>query len=400
MQTPYTLVWLAALSCAINQPRKPEMRLASSPVNPTLRYISKYSSPEENTGLEASSPRALRHLRLGQGRYTSENMISLRPVGASSPSAVYLPSGASQYLINRGLTDSMRPSCWLPCPPHSAFLGDGLSVPAGPKIVFHVPAHANPPSPLTTLRSLLLDQAPVCLTSVVKLAKQLVRSVSFVHTCDLVHKNIRPDNILLFPTPHSSQRPLELGEAYLVGFSQFRGINSETGKFGDTAWHRNLYRHPARQGHGILDRYVMQHDIYSLGVCLLEIGIWQSFVWYPYVGGNAGKPGPAPSSSSLNALPGMALRLRNRLSDRDFERAHLPGTTSWIKDDLVLLAKQSLPRRMGLLYTDVVVDCLTCLDRGNDQFGGWDETGEKEDAVVIGVNFVERILGRIEEITI
>ena len=24
----------------------------------------------------------------------------------------------------------------------------------------------------------------------------------------------------------------------------------------------------------------MQHDIYSLGVCLLEIGLWRSFVYY------------------------------------------------------------------------------------------------------------------------
>jgi hypothetical protein len=25
----------------------------------------------------------------------------------------------------------------------------------------------------------------------------------------------------------------------------------------------------------------MQHDIYSLGVCLLEVGLWKSFIEYP-----------------------------------------------------------------------------------------------------------------------
>ncbi|KAK0719029.1 hypothetical protein B0T21DRAFT_374625 [Apiosordaria backusii] len=285
-------------------------------------------------------------------------------------------------------------------------------LPTGLKIVYHTPAHTDSLNLPTTLRCLLLEQRPVCLSSVVKLAKQLVRSVSFVHTCDLVHKNIRPENVLLFPPVLASQRPLELGEAFLVGFSQFRSINLETNRLGDTAWHRNLYRHPARQGLCILERYIMQHDIYSLGVCLLEIGLWRPLVWYPFVNdstlssqhpsnqGGLGKPVPRPSLSTPNPVPGSALQLRKQLSDRDFEYAHLPGVTSWIKEDLVMLARQSLPQRMGRLYTEVVVDCLTCLDDGNDRFGSWDEGKSKQDVVTVGVKFVERILGKIEEISV
>ncbi|KAK0663945.1 hypothetical protein QBC41DRAFT_234217 [Cercophora samala] len=265
------------------------------------------------------------------------------------------------------------------------------ATPPGRQIVYHTPVQADPLKPPTSLRNLLLSQRPVCLSSVVTLAKQLVRSVSFVHTCDLVHKNIRPDNILLFPTALASQRPLELGQAFLVGFSQFRSINLETNRLGDTAWHRNLYRHPARQGLCILERYIMQHDIYSLGVCLLEIGLWRSLVWYPSTS--------SPTASVSNPAPGFALQLRKHLCDRDFEHAHLPGATSWVKEDLVLMAQQSLPQRMGQLYTEIVVDCLTCLDDGNNWLGSWDET-HRQDLVVVGVKFVERILGKVEGITV
>jgi hypothetical protein len=59
-------------------------------------------------------------------------------------------------------------------------------------------------------------------------------------------------------------------------------------------WDRNVYRHPLRQGHDLTEKYRMQHDIYSLNVCLLEIGLWESFVEYVPEDG-----GPTRSSPSL-----------------------------------------------------------------------------------------------------
>jgi hypothetical protein len=43
-------------------------------------------------------------------------------------------------------------------------------------------------------------------------------------------------------------------------------------------WYKDVYRHPSRQGEHPEEEYVMKHDIYSLGVCLLEIGIWTSLI--------------------------------------------------------------------------------------------------------------------------
>ncbi|CAG8970828.1 hypothetical protein HYALB_00001616 [Hymenoscyphus albidus] len=58
-------------------------------------------------------------------------------------------------------------------------------------------------------------------------------------------------------------------------------------QLGDETIERNLYRHPSRQGAIPADEFIMQHDIYNLGVCLLEIGLWESFVTYDSNDSNA-----------------------------------------------------------------------------------------------------------------
>jgi len=83
-----------------------------------------------------------------------------------------------------------------------------------------------------------------------------------------------------------------------------------------------------------------------------------------------------------------------------------------VKDDLVKMTRRLLPRQMGELYTGVVLDCLTCLDEGNQIFGvlGGNDTavGEgkcgdsenKEERIVVGVRFVETILTKIAQISV
>lgn len=114
----------------------------------------------------------------------------------------------------------------------------------------------------------------------------------------------------------------------------------------------------------------MQHDIYSLGVYLLEIGLWESFVLFHDEGSN-------PSSSTVLAISHSAEKY-------EIEKRVL------VKDALVDLAKRRLPGRMGDKYTGIVVTCLTCLDESNTDFG---DNGEIEDAdgVLIGVRFIEKV---------
>ena len=95
------------------------------------------------------------------------------------------------------------------------------------------------------------------LTDRVKVAKKIATSVSFVHTLGYVHKNIRPEVILGFSRTSGTGSH----EVFLVSFENFRTVDSRTLKSGDSAWKKNLYGHPRRQGLNPNDICTMQHDI-------------------------------------------------------------------------------------------------------------------------------------------
>jgi hypothetical protein len=115
----------------------------------------------------------------------------------------------------------------------------------------------------------------------------------------------------------------------------------------------------------------MQHDIYSLGVCLLEIGLWRSFV----VQDDGGEFVPSPAL--LSSAPGPI---------SDVERVQGDG----LKDQLVALASSELPKWMGTSYSEIVRTCLTCLDPDNVDFGDEREF-EDEDGIVVGVRFIQKV---------
>ncbi|UKZ73156.1 hypothetical protein TrVFT333_000797 [Trichoderma virens FT-333] len=236
------------------------------------------------------------------------------------------------------------------------------------------------------MRHHLLHSIGISLTTVLNMARQLVSAVSYIHTCGWVHKNIRPETILILPEDNVTN-PSDLGSAYLLGFNSFRSVNFRTMRTGDEEWDRNLYRHPSRQGLSAQEDYIMQHDVYSLGVCLLELGLWESFVSYDGDVGDAKHENKQPSAS-------LGLGLDN------FQfQAEGSAVSSKIKDHLVNLARFKLPSRMGDKYTSVVVTCLTCLDQGNEDFGD-DEEMRDDDGILVGVRFIKKVLLRINEIAL
>lgn len=228
--------------------------------------------------------------------------------------------------------------------------------------IFQIPKElTNEPR---SLRSYLCLNFNHTLTDRFQLAKQLAKSISYVHTLGFVHKNIRPETVLGFPS-HKSK----VGSFFLVGFENIRLADGRTRKLGDSDWQKNLYRHPHRQGLSPAEVYNMQHDIYSLGVCLLEIGLWESFLSYE---NDAPAPVPAPA-------------LAVTLESPEFKRPAL------MKDHLIALAKRELATRMGERYEKIVVNCLTCLDEDNADFGNQSEF-EDPDGVLIGVKYIEKVL--------
>ena len=232
-----------------------------------------------------------------------------------------------------------------------------------------------------TLRQIMMERSAPSITQIVAVAKQVARAVSFFHACDFVHKSIRPENVLIFPPDPDSEPTNNLGLAFLVGYEQLRHAFFQTELRGDSAFQRNLYRHPQRQGIRAQERYIMQHDIYSLGVCLLEMGLWHSFVLY-----EKGQEQPELSAALGLEQPQDETELSN---DTSIALAN--------KDVLVQLAQSQLPQRLGDVYARVVLACLTCLDPGNQMFG--DEASlEDEDGVLVGVRFIEQILMELDRI--
>lgn len=199
-----------------------------------------------------------------------------------------------------------------------------------------------------------------------QLAKSLARSVAFLHSIRFVHKNISPDTCIVLQDGVSA-----LGTPFLVGFDRFRRVIRQTLRAGDDSWSKNLYRHPSRQGMNPEENYIMQHDIYSLGVCLLEIGLWTSFV--------------LTEAEDEEAEMGPILAARRIATAKD--RKMRPAETKAI---LIQTAKELLPPVIGIKFTDVVLACLTCLDREDNTFG---EGGEfkDEDGIFVGTRYVEKV---------
>lgn len=218
-----------------------------------------------------------------------------------------------------------------------------------------------------SLRSSLRDISKTdSLSDRFKLARDLTKSVGSIHTFGFVHKDIRPETILIMTKEASSS-----SAAFLVGFDSFRTAEGMTLRKGDLPWERCLYQHPSRMGSTPTEDFIMQHDIYSLGVCLLEIGLWENFVYYDERDSLLPNDGSPTSTTQSEFLGG----------DLDI---------TLFKERLLSLARTELKIRMGSRYSDVVVTCLTCLDPDNSDFGDEREF-QDADGLLVGVRYIEKV---------
>ena len=245
------------------------------------------------------------------------------------------------------------------------------------QLVFDVPLGFHSPK---SLRQRLQEEKDSTLDERFHLAQSLARAVLFVHTAGFVHKNIRPETILLF----SDASEAESNRPFLIGFERFRLAAAGTNLISDALWEQNLYRHTERQGTLAEKLYVMQHDIYSLGVCLLELGLWTSFVILPC--------SPGLKAPTL-PIPGSMLPIGNYLNLKDKRKAALE-----VKKTLVALAQEKLPFLMGNTYAEIVIACLTCLDRGAGNMFAERSEVDSEDGIIVGVYFIEKVFARLEGI--
>ncbi|KAH0847979.1 hypothetical protein FOPE_01795 [Fonsecaea pedrosoi] len=169
-------------------------------------------------------------------------------------------------------------------------------------------------------------------------------------TSPQVHKSLKSDNILILEGNQADAKhrfPYLIGSPYLVGFPYAR---QNTALSAPLAFQEasttgvDIYRHPGRQGVTPAERFSMCHDLYSLGVVLLEIGLWKAI------------------DEKLGDFQGK--------------------TPAEVKDKLLNMA-QHLSVVMGRKYRDIVLTCL--------------HIGENEE--VGSVRYVQEILGKLEELS-
>ena len=107
-----------------------------------------------------------------------------------------------------------------------------VKLPLDFKLIFSHPPNLHEPR---SLRCILSSGEQYPLEERLGLAKKLASSVLFVHTVHFVHKNIRPETIIVFKNEQS-----KIGAPYLAGFEQFRIEDGNTYRAGDDVWEHNL----------------------------------------------------------------------------------------------------------------------------------------------------------------
>lgn len=152
-----------------------------------------------------------------------------------------------------------------------------------------------------------------------KVAARLAKSIAAFHSDGWVHKSLRSESVVFFR--EASSKTLLVDLPYLVNFEYSRPQAAHTKLDYDDDYNRNLYRHPDRQGEPRIS-FNKLHDIYALGVVLLEIGLWQT-------------------------VPEMVKEVKFR-----------SGGQGSVQSILKQLTKRRLSHHMGPSYVEAVLSCI------------------------------------------
>ena len=221
-----------------------------------------------------------------------------------------------------------------------------------------------------------------------QLGRQLSEAVYSVHEAQLVHKNIRPETIIMLDSAVEDmtgrEDGLKLGLPFLTNWNMLRDKEDPSSRTGDDDWVRDVYRHPERQGLQPERRYNLNHDIYSLGVCLLVIGLWEPLILI--------KDGTA-KLCSLYTETAFRLGLVDREASDPGDRLKRPAT---VRKVLLGLTELELGLRMDKEYVRVVKFCLECLEKRNVT-GETDRRG-KRPMPITGEDFKEQVIDRLSSL--
>lgn len=246
-----------------------------------------------------------------------------------------------------------------------------------------------------TLRGILHEtpRAPA-LDVRVSVCVQLAEAVLHVHRLDLVHKNISSANIAVMKPTHAApgDEIPEVLSVFLLNWHLARRASHATNKAGETSWWKGIYCHPKRQMELAEEEYSMGHDMYSLGVSMLEV-----LTWKPLVTISDKKPTISPlfrdRAASLGVLEENRLRLLGRGPKTESELC--TANPSAVQRILVDIARTELPAIAGSKLSKLVVSCLTCLEGGFPNLSFSDRR-----RVETGMNFIVSVKGALAQVSV
>ncbi len=194
--------------------------------------------------------------------------------------------------------------------------------------IFKFPENALRAEP-TSLHSMIDAESltsRLSLPSRFHVAQTVSKTIGAFHADGWVHKSVRSQSIVFFQSLELPP-PLAVKSPYLVNFEYSRPETAVTLFTSYDDLERNLYCHPDRQGPPKTS-FSKLHDLYALGVVLLEIGIWQTVlsIYKQYCGRM--KEGVTPSP-------------------RDIQKIFID------------VAKKRLSHHMGPAYVSAVLACLS-----------------------------------------
>ncbi|KAH8588877.1 hypothetical protein B0O99DRAFT_600385 [Bisporella sp. PMI_857] len=169
------------------------------------------------------------------------------------------------------------------------------------------------------------------------LPRKLAEVIYHVHEQQLVHKCLRLESILLFPGDCPElERPKVIRAPILADWQYARELAQVSKRKAYDDWALEMYQHPERWAlpdEAAESKYNTGHDIYSLGVCLLEIGLWDSFI----------------IESKLEENGPIIQTMTEPLIEQKV---------------YITLAGDRLAYEMGEAYSKLVIRCLTCIKKG------------------------------------
>ncbi|KAK1573548.1 uncharacterized protein LY79DRAFT_568385 [Colletotrichum navitas] len=191
----------------------------------------------------------------------------------------------------------------------------------------------------------------------VNLCCQLAIAVLETQSLNLVHKNIRPDNILVMEAASSPLATTdELIPAINLSGWQYARHTEEgyvTRLRNEVSLQRKVYQHPERQLPTSDHDYSMAHDVYSLGVSMLEILRWKSVL----VPGKHAGESESVSEDFIAAF--RALKFSPNEADARDRYTKFPRQNKAV---LLRLNDICVPVEAGTKMSNTIHGFLTCLD--------------------------------------